>query len=316
MNRSRAAGLAILTAGAGAALVNRRQIAAWRANVDPDGPDAMRFPDGDERVVTTSDGARLAVTIVGEGPPVVLAHGWTNARSVWAPVARRLVRAGHRVIAYDQRGHGVSTTGSEPFSVARLGFDLRDLLIELDVHDAVLVGHSMGGMTIMSLIGEDAVAVKESARAVVLVATAASGLGRHPAADAAIARIITGRGARAAIASPLGPRLVRGAYGAKPRYAHLEAMRAMAAATPGPVMADAFVSMASMDLRSGLAGCPVPATVVVGTRDRLTRRTFARAIADAIPDAELVVYEGAGHMLPLEEPNRLVEIITRSSSSV
>ena len=315
MRKSRLALLALATAGAGALLATRRQEARWRANEDPDGPDFLTFPAGEERVVTASDGAELAVWIAGRGPTAVLAHGWTNAHTVWSPVARRLVAAGHRVVAYDQRGHGKSTMGREPFSVARLGYDLREILVTLDIHDAVLVGHSMGGMTIMSLIGEDPVAVKEHARAVVLVSTAAGGLGRNPRADAALAALVGSRGVRRLMAGPLGPRLSRGAVGDNPRYAHLEAMRAMWAATPGGVVRDAMVAMSAMDLRPGLAGCPVPATVVVGSRDELTRRGLSEVIADAIPGAQYELVAGAGHMLPIEEPDRVAELVIRSSAS-
>src|SRR5579872_4970347 len=110
-----------LAAGMAGAVAIRRQHAAWTANVDPDGPDWARFPDGEERIVTTSDDARLAVTIAGSGRPVVLVHGWTNARPAWAPVARRLVLDGYQVIAYDQRGHGASAVGTARFTPHRLG---------------------------------------------------------------------------------------------------------------------------------------------------------------------------------------------------
>ena len=315
MKRSRIALLGLAAAGIGAAVADRRQLAAWRAAVDPDGPDSLRFPEGEDLTITTSDGASLAVTVVGSGPTVVLAHGWTNSRAVWAPVARRLIRTGFRVVAYDQRGHGASGLGREPFSVARLGFDLRDILVDLDVHDAVLAGHSMGGMTIMSLIGDDPVAIKEHARAVVLVSTAAGGLGRNPRVDATVARLIGSRGVARLMAGPLGPRFTRGVVGAKPVYAHLDVMRAMWVATPGQVTSDAFVSMAAMDLRPGLAACPVPAIVAVGSRDQLTRQGLGKVIAEAIPGAELVVMNGAGHMLPIEEPDRVAELITRSSAT-
>ncbi|HET8618358.1 MAG TPA: alpha/beta fold hydrolase, partial [Acidimicrobiales bacterium] len=87
------------------------------------GLDDLGVPRGRALVVTTDDGARLAVTDAGDritlgGPaPVVLAHCWTGSRAVWAPVARRLVAAGHRVVLYDQRGHGASTAGTAPIAV-------------------------------------------------------------------------------------------------------------------------------------------------------------------------------------------------------
>src|SRR5262249_28717953 len=110
----------------------------------------LTLPPGEERTVVTDDGAALAVTDTRPDDrrgtaTVVFAHCWTNNRAVWAPVAREVLAAGHRVVLYDQRGHGASTVGEEPPRVPRLGADLARILAELDLHDTVLVGHSMGG---------------------------------------------------------------------------------------------------------------------------------------------------------------------------
>ncbi|MBN2622405.1 MAG: alpha/beta fold hydrolase, partial [Acidimicrobiales bacterium] len=114
----------------------------------------LTLPPGREVVVRTDDGARLAVTVAGtpsaDRAPVVLPHCWTGSRAVGVPVARRLLAAGHQVVLYDQRGHGESSTGSDPISVERLGDDLAAVVDHLDVTGAVLAGHSMGGMTVMS----------------------------------------------------------------------------------------------------------------------------------------------------------------------
>lgn len=318
MKKSRVALLGLAAAGGAALVASRRQQAGWRARLDPDGPGALVFPEGEDRTVVASDGAHLAVTVAGKpgtGRPVVLAHGWTNARSVWAPVARRLIRDGHQVIAYDQRGHGQSTTGTESFSIARLGEDLRTILVDLDVHDAVLAGHSMGGMTIMALIGDDPVTVKERARAVVLVSTAAGGLSRVAGLDPHIARLIGSPQVARLMAGRYGTRLTRGAVGATPVYEHLDALRTMWAATPREVIRDAFLAISAMDLRPGLAACPVPAKVLVGSRDQLTRKGLGQVIAQSIPGAELVVIPGAGHMLPIEQPDRVADAISRSSAN-
>src|SRR3546814_12470541 len=77
-----------------------------------------------------------------------LVHCWTGRSSFWATVARRLVLAGHRVVLYDQRGHGLSTPGDLAPSIDAIGNDLHAVRTAVDARDAVLVGHSMGGMTI------------------------------------------------------------------------------------------------------------------------------------------------------------------------
>ena len=159
------------------------RIAPAGSTPDPD----LSLPAGESLAVTTDDGARLAVTVAGRAAegrggspaahPVVLPHCWTGSRAVWAPVARRLVDAGHPVVLYDQRGHGDSTLGRHAISVDRLGADLGTVLDHLDLRDAVLAGHSMGGMTVMAHACRQAGRLGERARGLVLVATAAHGLG-------------------------------------------------------------------------------------------------------------------------------------------
>ena len=124
--------------------------------------------------VATPDGAHLAVWDVGDpkAPVVVLPHCWGCSHAIWIPVARRLVEAGHRVVLYDQRGHGASTRGTALLSIPSLADDLTTVLEARDVNGAVLAGHSMGGMTIMSLATHRPEVLSARARALVLVATA------------------------------------------------------------------------------------------------------------------------------------------------
>lgn len=266
---------------------------------------------GEEAEVTARDGARLAATVAGSGPAVVLPHCWTGSRAVWAPVARRLVHAGHRVVLYDQRGHGASERGSERLTVDLLGDDLRAVLEQLDVRDAVLAGHSMGGMTVMSCAVRHPEVVAERASGVVLAATGAFGLARQgreqlwrlALAGAALDRLIS--------RPRLGTALVRSTFGRAAAREHVEATRRLFCAIAGEVRRDCMVAMAAMDLRHGLARVEAPAAVLVGTRDTLTPRPFARAIVEHLPSARLEILPGAGHMLPFERPVELARTIRR-----
>ncbi|WP_158102180.1 alpha/beta fold hydrolase, partial [Streptomyces glaucescens] len=101
------------------------------------------------------DGARLHVEVHGpeSAPPVVLIHGWTCSTAFWAAQIRALA-AGHRVIAYDQRGHGRSPA-SRSCSTDALADDLEAVLAATLApgEKAVLAGHSMGGMTVLAAAG-------------------------------------------------------------------------------------------------------------------------------------------------------------------
>ena len=88
----------------------------------------------------------LATDDAGEGTPVVLLHGLTGTRRYVVMGSRSLERSGHRVVAYDARGHGGSDA-AEPYDYAALAGDLRDLLDRLGIDRAVLAGASMGAHT-------------------------------------------------------------------------------------------------------------------------------------------------------------------------
>jgi non-heme chloroperoxidase len=309
-SNARAVGRAFALIGVVLAVLVGRTKRRWSRAEDPCGPEGFALPSGEARVVRTSDGAELAATVAGPagGATVVLSHCWTGARAVWAPVARELVRQGHQVVLYDQRGHGASSVGSAPLTVERLGTDLCEVLEQLEVRDAVLAGHSMGGMSAQAFAIGHPAELAARVRGIVLVSTAAravprplpEAVARTALSDAALRR--TGRGWRS-LAS------VRLVVGRQPRMAHLVQARDMLHDTPEAVRLGCLVAMGHMDLREGLTGVDLPATVLVGTQDRLTPPRLARTIAARLPHARLVVLPGAGHMLPWEEPAQVVEAI-------
>lgn len=306
----------VIAAGAATvAAANRRSKRRARIDSsDPSGPAGARLPEGRSLVVTTDDGAHLAVTVAGpdDGPTIVLAHCWTGTRATWATVARRLVLGGNRVVLYDQRGHGGSTNAETLPSIATLGHDLRAVLDATDSRDALLVGHSMGGMSVMSFAGGHPDQFAERIQGVVFVATAARILGR-PVPGLILDRTLGDGRQEWTRRGRVGRAVVRGSLGQQPRRAHLEQTLESFASTTGVARAGYLAAMAAMDQRAALANITVPTSVLVGTRDVLTPPRLSRQLADALPDAELVILPGAGHMLPLEEPDRIVDAIRRTS---
>jgi pimeloyl-ACP methyl ester carboxylesterase len=107
------------------------------------------MPDTAELSILTDDGVRLAGEQAGTGPPIVLLHGLTATRGYVVMGSRALERAGHRVVAYDARGHGRSTAApdSGAYGYECLARDLEALLDTLGLERAVLAGASMGAHT-------------------------------------------------------------------------------------------------------------------------------------------------------------------------
>lgn len=292
---------------AGTAAIAIGAVARRRGRRSP-GEEPARFSGRDSTVVT-SDGAELALTSAGTGPTVVFAHGWTESSSIWDVVATELSDTGHHVVVYDQRGHGRSTVGSAGFGIERLGEDLGEVLAAIDASDAVLVGHSMGGMTVMALLAHDSDLVRARTRGSVLVSTAAAGLSRPGRLDDIAGRVVGSEWAGRAFAGRLGPRLTRRSLGRRADPVHAAATAALFAATAASTRQGCYVAMSAMDLRPELGSIQHPVVVVVGAKDHLTPPRFAREIARLIPGSELVVIPDAGHQLPFEAPKRLVSII-------
>ena len=313
---------ATLAAGAAAGAAYKRLAApgAGGSSAD-DGSLSLGWGEGvarpDHRVVRTPDGAELAVwDLPGEGPDapvVVLPHCWGCSHEIWLPVARRLREQGYRVVLYDQRGHGASTRGTALLAIETLAHDLAVVLDATDPHGAVLAGHSMGGMTIMSLATHRPDVLKERAKATVLVATAATSVGDRSAQGA--------RMARAMVASPVVTRamlaknghvFVRFAFGDGPVRSHMDLTRELFGNCHGTVRGDFLSSLAAMDLLEGIATIDLPTTVMVGTRDALTLPKKAEQIVATVPGARLVTLQNRGHMLPLEDPDTVTDEIVRA----
>ncbi|MFD5175119.1 alpha/beta fold hydrolase [Nocardia sp. NPDC058379] len=166
-----------------ASLVVKTTLAAHRADLrtrthgiaafDPPTVPAEVIP------VVTADGARLRVHAYGpvDAPVIVFAHGWTCSIEYWNAQINAFAGE-YRVVAYDQRGHGESTNGYARPSTDLLADDLSDVLdaVLLPGQRAVLVGHSMGGMTLIAWAGRYPERVAEQADAVVLTNTGAHSL--------------------------------------------------------------------------------------------------------------------------------------------
>lgn len=248
---------------------------------------------------TTSDGVRLDYTEAGPrtGRPVVLVAGFRAPATSWRFQVRALVRAGHRVIAWDRRGHGASEATDRGATMQRHGQDLRELLEHLDLREAVLVGGSMGGNVIWSTVyqyGTDRIAgiavVDQTPRMLndeswthgfydydasnrdTLFATAVPDPGRFPLRSKGPVRI-----ARLLLAMRGDRRL---------DATSLALMRDHAAA----------------DWRGAVASADVPVLFLAGAQSEFWPSDHAAAAAALAPRGRAVVIERAGHPANVEQP--------------
>ncbi|MEU1598153.1 alpha/beta hydrolase [Streptomyces sp. NPDC005708] len=288
------------------------------------GPYAPPVP-ARELTVRSADGARLHVELHGpEGAPaVVLAHGWTCSTAFWAAQVRDLA-ADHRVIAYDQRGHGRSPAGPT-YGTEALAGDLEAVLAETlpAGEKAVVVGHSMGGMAVLAAAARPR--FRERTAAVLLCSTGSARL----VAEALVLPLRAGRFRTWLTArilgspAPLGPvtptarRILKYAtMGAGSTPDMVEACAQVVHACPRRVRHAWSRVLEGLDLEAGVRELTVPTEVLVGTADRLTPPVHARELVAGLPycvgSTEL---PGLGHMTPVEAPElvngKIRELVTR-----
>ncbi|NSC22200.1 alpha/beta hydrolase [Streptomyces albus subsp. chlorinus] len=278
-----------------------------------------------ELTARSGDGVRFPVEVHGResDPAVVLAHGWTCSTLFWAPVIRELTASGHRVIVYDQRGHGRSPAAATPmaYSTAMLADDLCAVLdAALEPGErAVIGGHSMGGMTLMAAAGREQ--LRERGAALMLCSTGAE----HLTGEARVlpfrserVRRITHR-ALLGSSAPLGPvtsltrkALAYGTLGPDPDPVVVETTARIVHACPTRVRSAWGGVLAGLDLSAKVPRLDAPTAVVIGTHDRLTPLPHAHRLAALLP-ACTGVHQLArrGHMTPLEEPETVAEVLAR-----
>ncbi|MDQ1402503.1 MAG: hypothetical protein QOG03_819 [Actinomycetota bacterium] len=300
---------------------------AWeRGRPDPDATEDFA-PSGDDRESTLrlSDGSEIHVTERGSGPPLLLLHGVTLSTVTWHYQQREL-SATHRVIAIDHRGHGRSTGEAGTFTIDRLADDLAEIIEQLDLRNAVVVGHSMGGMTLMKMATDHPELVAERCAGLVLMSTDA-GPGSIVPGWALVSRVVTpvsqrylrlaGRLPGGLLPSTdLSYLLARLGFGRGPSPTHVELTRVMTGAVPAPIVAEFWGSIARFNVGHALDRIGVPTLVFVGSRDAMTPVRHSRHIAERVPGAELEILPGAGHMMMLERHAEVSDRLARFADSV
>ncbi|HEU5261072.1 MAG TPA: alpha/beta fold hydrolase [Gemmatimonadales bacterium] len=238
-------------------------------------------------------GAELAVEVRGEGPPVLLVHGFPFDRTMWRHQLAALARC--KRIAPDFRGVGGSTAPVDGYSMARYADDLVAILDALGVRQAALCGLSMGGYVLFELLRRH----PERAKALVLVDT-------RPDADSSEAK--RGRDELAAVAEREGPqgvieRLLPKLLARQTQSEVADQVREMARRWSVPGLMGALRALRDRpDSTDTLRQVRVPTLVLVGSEDQIAAPDIGRAMAALVPGATFRIVPGAGHMAPLEQP--------------
>lgn len=284
---------------------------------------------GDATSVTADDGVRLYVEVDEPEDPamadvtVIFSHGYSLNLDTWY-YQRRDLRGKARLVLWDQRSHGRSGRGGDgSHTIDQLGRDLGRVIDECaPTGRLVLVGHSMGGMTIMGLAGERPELFGERVRAVALLATSAGHLSdvtlRLPRVAARLLQERTENLAALMHAQSAGidrgrTRTTDLSFLMTKRYsfgeervsrAHTQFVADLLGSTPIDVVADYLPEFGRHDKVDALpALARVRTLIMVGGSDALTPDSHSREIQANIPGAELIVIPNTGHMIISERPD-------------
>ncbi len=291
----------------------RRAAARVGARTSPDvDDDWFDLPDGVSRHdIASHDGGSIHYLEIGSGRPLVLLHGVTLAGEVWAPIMH-LAADRFRIIALDVRGHGASVVGDDGVGRTPAAHDLATLLETLDLHDALVMGHSMGGMILGRFCGDFPEVLRSRVAGVAFMDTAVAQLippGLDVVADRVGAAILAREAAGAVTPHPhpdVELLATRVAFGRHPSGRAVRIATRLSRELSDEYRSKLWIDLFDTDNRDGLARVTQPATVIVGSRDALTPVWAARRIMDNLADGELVVLPGVGHQSMQEAPRAVV----------
>ncbi|WP_182377559.1 alpha/beta hydrolase [Nocardioides sp. WS12] len=264
---------------------------------------------------------RLLRRTKDDTPPVtvVFVHGFCLNLDCWH-FQRAAYRGLVRTVYYDQRSHGRSgNSGRAHSTIDQLGRDLKDV-IDAVVPEGpiVLVGHSMGGMSIVALAEQFPDLIGTRVAGVGLVSTTAGGLDPSRILLPMLPARLTGPFASGAVRTlHLGHRAVdvlrragssvatvitdRFAFGGPVPQGYVEFVDDMLGATPFEVVADFFPHFASLDKFDHVESLGrIPTSIICGTNDKITSIGHSRKLHSRIPESRLLECEGAGHMVIME----------------
>ncbi|MEE1809844.1 alpha/beta fold hydrolase [Streptomyces sp. BE133] len=316
--------------------------------VEPDGGSGAAGAAGGGESGTSASGTATGAgtrrrRLFGRKAPapvtVVFSHGYCLSQDSWH-FQRAALRGLVRTVHWDQRSHGRSERGRAQADGVTVGIDQlgRDLKAVIDAAAPegrlVLVGHSMGGMTMMALAEQYPQLIRDRVAAVAFVGTSSGKLGEVtfglPIAGVnAVRRVLPGvlkalgsqaelveRGRRAT-ADLFAGLIKRYSFGSRDVDPAVERFaERLIESTPIDVVAEFYPAFTEHDKSHVLpAFRDLPVLILAGDKDLVTPSSHSEAIADHLPDAELVIVPDAGHLVMLEHPetvtDRLADLLVR-----
>lgn len=253
----------------------------------------------------TINGTAFNYTEKGQGPALVLLHGFPLDHRIWEAQVEGL-SGQYRVIAPDLRGFGQSNS-TEPFTLASQAEDLCGLLRKLGALPCVLAGLSMGGYIALEFVHK----YPMDLRGLALVDTKAEGdTAEGKEARNKMAETARTKGSKAVSEQMMPKMLAPITHRDKPQV--VQQLRSIMESCPAKTIEHACLAMRDRtDHTANLPSIPVPTLIIVGDSDAIIPVATAQAMRKSIPHAQLVVIPAAGHLTTMEQPQAVNDALRR-----
>jgi len=243
----------------------------------------------------------------GSGEPLLLIQGMSGTHVSWGEPFKGALEEGFDVVAFDNRGVGLSAPVDGPFTIAEMAADTAGLMRELGLESAHVVGISMGGM----IAQEVALAYPQRLRSLTLGCTYCGGPGSQLMPEESLQKLVAG------LASGDREKAIRAGYevNLSPAFRADEstfaAFHEMATTVPAAKATIELQAQAIFghDTSGRLGEISAPTLIIHGTEDGVLPFPNGELIASLMPAARFEVFEGIGHMFWWEQPQRSAELI-------
>lgn len=260
------------------------------------------------------DGTPVRYISLGHGQPIIFLHGWTASAREWLPFASELADE-FRVICWDARGHGDHRYPEDTDThIRHMASDLQQLIERYNLNDVVLVGHSMGALTLWEYIRQfgnarlaAACIIDQSPKLVTDESWPHGIYGDFPdAKNGAMMRRLSENFAEGVLELVAFGNNARSRENFESNSRGFQQMRAYLQKLPGDLLTHCWQSLSSQDYRDVLPAMQIPALLIYGDESQFYSTTLAQWVADQIGDAQLHIYENSDHSPQLWHRERFV----------
>jgi non-heme chloroperoxidase len=256
---------------------------------------------------------KLHVTDLGEGPTVVLIHGYPLSDASWEYQYHALVKAGYRAVGITLRGFGQSDKPYGKYDYDQFAADIKSVLDQMDVKDAVIGGHSMGGAIALHYVA------KYNAAHIKKLALFSAAAPRHTKTadypyplftkDDISQWIALNNSDRPALLAAVGTNFALTPKSLSPGIAQW--LYAIELQSSSYAMEQALIALRDEDLRGDLSKIKVPTVIFNAKEDHLVAYALAQQMNKAIAGSRLVTFDKSGHASFLEEKDKFNEELIR-----